>query len=277
MARNGYLAEDGIGLVTVEDNDQLIASAAASFLRMKGAAAADGVGLWIVEPAGAYRSAFVQNDMVDHPERYNLNPASVIKFGRSGQSHGWGNRVDVNPAALPWMLRNAARFGWVREYGARDPNHFKYDGSTSAGGAGGGGIDTTHGDEDMRLITNPGTGTTYWIGQQFISETYDAEETRALNEYNTLGAGIGISTPKNEADFWRVIRNHGIPQSVVQGTFPSVEKARRVWWWAPSTSGPVDVAGVREAARAGAAEAVSDIKFPTTLTIDLPATTGTLS
>jgi hypothetical protein len=134
MARNGRLSEDGIRLVTVEDNDQLIATAAASFFAMRAAAAAEGVTLSIVEPAGAYRSAWVQNDMVDNPGRYNLNPKSIIKFGRSGQSHGWGNRIDVNSAAVPWMLRNATRFGWSREYGARDPNHFKHDGVTATGG-----------------------------------------------------------------------------------------------------------------------------------------------
>lgn len=139
MARNGYLAEDGIRLVTVEDDDRLIATAAASFLAMKAEAARAGVALSIVEPAGAYRTAWVQNDMVDHPERYNLNPNSVIKFSRYGQSHGWGNRIDVNQAALPWMLANAARFGWSREYGTRDPNHFKHDGTTAVTGAGGGG------------------------------------------------------------------------------------------------------------------------------------------
>ncbi len=160
MARNGYLAEDGIALVTVEDDDQLIATAAASYLAMKAAAARDRVALAIVEPAGAYRRAWIQNDMVDHPERYNLNPASTILFGRYGQSHGWGNRIDVNSAALPWMLRNAARFGWTREYGTRDPNHFKHDGVTAAGGGSTSGsntqpnaiIDVHQEDTDMRII-----------------------------------------------------------------------------------------------------------------------------
>lgn len=135
MARNGHLAEDGIVLVTVEDNDQLIPTAAAAFFAARAAAAADGVRLIIVEPAGAYRSAFVQNDMVDHPENYNLNSASSIGFSRSGQSHGWGNRIDVNSAAVSWMLRRGGEFGWIREYGARDPNHFKHDGTTAIAGA----------------------------------------------------------------------------------------------------------------------------------------------
>jgi hypothetical protein len=136
MARNGYLAEDGIRLVTVEDNDQLIATAAASFFRMRAAAAADGVTISIVEPAGAYRTAWVQNDMVDRPWLYNLNPNSTVKFSRYGQSHGWGNRFDANSAAVPWLLRRGAEFGWIREYGARDPNHFKHDGVTAISGAG---------------------------------------------------------------------------------------------------------------------------------------------
>ena len=138
MARNGYLAEDGIVLVTVEDDDQLIATAAASFFAMRAAAADDGVDLRIVEPAGAYRRAWVQNDMVDHPENYNLNPASTIGFSRYGQSHGWGNRFDANSAAVAWLLKNGPRFGWVQEYGSRDKNHFKHDGVTATGGGAGG-------------------------------------------------------------------------------------------------------------------------------------------
>ena len=135
MARNGYLAEDGIILVTVEDDDQLIPPAAAARFAAQAAAAADGVAMWIVEPAGAYRPAWVQNDMVENPKAWNLNPASSIKFSRYGQSHGWGNRIDINTAAVAWMLRRGQEFGWVREYGARDPNHFKHDGVTAIDGA----------------------------------------------------------------------------------------------------------------------------------------------
>lgn len=173
MARNGRLAEDGIRLVTVEDNDQLIATAAASFFAMRAAAARDRVALSIVEPAGAYRSAWVQNDMVDHPERYNLNPKSLIKFGRSGQSHGWGNRIDVNAAAVPWMLANAARFGWSREYGARDPNHFKHDGVTATAGSGAGGFTPTIEEDDMTMML-----------RLFYTEAADGAQTLCIGPGN---------------------------------------------------------------------------------------------
>lgn len=168
MARNGYLAEDGIRLVTVEDDDQLIAIAAASYLAWKSAAAEAGRPIYIVEPAGAYRSAWVQNDMVDNPWRYNLNPNSTVTFGRTGQSHGWGNRVDIG-GDLAWAIANAARFGWTREYGTRDPNHFVHDGRTAITGAGtgGGGITTHSKEKDMSAFYrikdgDPGAGGIYW-------------------------------------------------------------------------------------------------------------------
>lgn len=138
MARNGYLAEDGIRLVTVEDNDQLIATAAAAYLAWKAASIAARRPIYIVEPAGAYRSAWVQNDMVDNPTRYNLNPTSTVTFGRTGQSHGWGNRVDIG-GDLAWAIATAALFGFTREYGTRDRNHFVHDGRTATAGAGAGG------------------------------------------------------------------------------------------------------------------------------------------
>lgn len=170
MARNGYLAEDGILLVTVEDNDQLIATAAASYLAWKAASIKAGRLIYIVEPAGAYRNAWVQNDMVDNPWRYNLNPNSTIPFSRYGQSHGWGNRVDIG-GDLAWAIANAARFGWTREFGAKDPNHFVHDGRTAiaGAGAGGGGFTPIEEEEDMsqgafyRIAAGgEGAGTIFW-------------------------------------------------------------------------------------------------------------------
>lgn len=150
MASNGYLAEGGIRLVTVEDNDQLIATAAAAFFAAKAAAAHDGVTLSIVEPAGAYRPFSVQEGMYYRPEDYNLNPKNSLKGASPGYStHGWGNRWDVNSAGLNWMIANGHRYGWTREFGTADPNHFKHDGRTATSGAGSSSGTTLQEDEDM--------------------------------------------------------------------------------------------------------------------------------
>lgn len=126
-------------LVTVEDNDQLTQPAASAYLAMKAAAARDGVTLFIVEPAGAYRSFEVQTDMHVHPERYNLNPDNIVTLAKPGySSHGFGDRFDLNAAAIKWAIANGPRFGVTREFGAADPNHFKHDGVTVVGGGVGG-------------------------------------------------------------------------------------------------------------------------------------------
>jgi hypothetical protein len=155
MARNGYLAEDGLKLVTVEDDDRLIATSAAAFLAAKAAAARDGVGLWIVEPAGAYRPYSTQYGMYYHPEQYNLNPKNSLKGAAPGYStHGWGNRVDVNAAGLAWMIANGHKFGWTREFGSADPNHFKHDGRTAIATAFTLLSSVQIGDVEMRVIYN---------------------------------------------------------------------------------------------------------------------------
>jgi len=123
-------------LVTVEDNDQLRATAAMAYLAMKAAARRDGVTLGIAEPAGAYRSLAVQRDMRDNPGKYNLNPGSKVGLAAVGKStHGEANRVDIYPGNA-WAIRNAARFGFYREFGADDPNHYKHDGVTAVAAVG---------------------------------------------------------------------------------------------------------------------------------------------
>jgi hypothetical protein len=134
--RNGYVPDSA--LVTVEDNDQLTEPAASAFLAMKADAAKAGITLSIVEPAGAYRSFFVQEDMHARPWLYNLNPANVVTLAKPGySSHGFGDRFDCAAAALPWVLANGSRFGFTREFGAKDPNHFMHDGAVRGFGSGG--------------------------------------------------------------------------------------------------------------------------------------------
>lgn len=129
---NGDIPPDR--LVEVESGLYLEAGTAAAYKRMKTAAAADGVTLAIPRPAGAYRSLFVQRDMRDRPWLYNLDPTSTVPIAQAGQStHGLGDRVDiVRGAAGDWAIRNHARFGFVREFGASDPRHFRYQSPTWA-------------------------------------------------------------------------------------------------------------------------------------------------
>ena len=161
MSENGQLSAEE--LVTVEDNDQLAPRAAKAYRAMKAAAAKAGRAIYIVEPAGAYRSYAVQVDIRDHPERYNLNPASKVKIAPPGSSsHGWGDRVDIG-GDLAWVIANAARFGFHREFGATDPNHFKHDGSILPAALDLEPLDdaapTPQGDVEMILVQRPKQGT----------------------------------------------------------------------------------------------------------------------
>jgi len=132
VSANGRLADSeltnvgGMVLATVT---------ARAWVRMVAAAAADGITLSIVRPAGAYRSFFVQGDMKKNPSAYNLSTASTVSIAAPGYStHGLGNAVDVSSctgARLAWMLANGPTFGFTRTFGTRDPNHFGHDGTTT--------------------------------------------------------------------------------------------------------------------------------------------------
>lgn len=144
-------------LVTVEDNDRLFAPSANSWLAMRAAAARDGVTITIAEPAGAYRSYAVQADMRARPWAYNLNSSSKVGLAAPGQSsHGFGTRFDAG-SGNAWLIRNAHRFGWVREFGTDDPNHWAHDGRTAIAGSPAVAIRiVTEEEEDMPfLIYNP--------------------------------------------------------------------------------------------------------------------------
>jgi hypothetical protein len=69
----------------------------------------------------------------------DLNPNSIIRVATPGSSsHGYGDRVDLvfngsaSPSKLDLALANHC--GFVREFGAEDPNHFRHDGRTATGG-----------------------------------------------------------------------------------------------------------------------------------------------
>ena len=150
-------------LVEVEPGLSLEAATAEAYRRMKAAAAQDGVTLAIPRPAGAYRSLFVQKDMRERGWLYNLDPTSSVALAAPGYStHGLGDRVDiVRGAAGDWAIRNAHRFGFVREFGAADPRHFRFTKPTWAASA----VIPIESEEDdmphFDLIKTP-DGTVWW-------------------------------------------------------------------------------------------------------------------
>lgn len=150
-------------LVEVEPGLSLEPATAEAYRRMKAAAAQDGVTLAIPRPAGAYRSLFVQKDMRERGWLYNLDPTSSVALAAPGYStHGLGDRVDiVRGAAGDWAIRNAERFGFVREFGAADPRHFRFTKPTWAASA----VIPIESEEDdmphFDLIKTP-DGTVWW-------------------------------------------------------------------------------------------------------------------
>lgn len=136
MSANGRLTD--AELQVVEDNDRLNHRTANAFRRARAAwYASGGSGPCIVEPAGAYRSWQVQYDMkhgIPSFAYWNLNPNSKAGLASAGSStHGLGDRFDATPGFNAFLLRRGREFGFYREFGANDPNHWRHDGVTAAG------------------------------------------------------------------------------------------------------------------------------------------------
>lgn len=172
-------------LVEVEPGLSLEPATAAAYKRMKDAAAQDGVTLAIPRPAGAYRSLFVQKDMRERGWLYNLDPTSSVALAAPGYStHGLGDRVDiVRGAAGDWAIRNAHRFGFVREFGAADPRHFRFTKPTWAASA----VIPIESEEDdmphFDLIKTP-DGTVWWCVNR--STRYAIPNGDALTTYQAF-------------------------------------------------------------------------------------------
>jgi hypothetical protein len=99
-----------------------------------------GVHMTLAGPGAAYRSYAVQSEFwhaahgnVALARKWGLNPNSHVAVASAGySSHGTGDRVDLlfNGSSSPTteQIRVMAFFGWVREFGAADPNHFQHKG-----------------------------------------------------------------------------------------------------------------------------------------------------
>lgn len=143
MSANGRLTSNE--LAPVGGGLSLADDTATAWLAMVNAAAKAGVELWVAKPVGAYRSYAVQQGMRTTPQRYGLNPASVVSVAAPGYStHGDGTSVDVGsfPPAFDlgrfgdagrkrraWLIKNAAYYGFTRPFGEADPNHYKHNGT----------------------------------------------------------------------------------------------------------------------------------------------------
>lgn len=133
MSRNGRLTS--AELAPVGGGLQLANDTATAWLAMVAAAAKSGIELWIAKPAGAYRDWDMQGNIA------NKNPDSTIAVASQGLStHGYGTRVDVGSFGpnfgtagvrrRAWLLEHAHKFGFTREFGEWDPNHFVHNGRT---------------------------------------------------------------------------------------------------------------------------------------------------
>ncbi len=87
----------------------------------------------IASPGGAYRSWNVQSEMfygsrgnVRLAKKWGLNPRSSVPLAGPGTSSpGVGTRVDIVGTAMDEsFLHLAKQFGFTREFGPADPNHF---------------------------------------------------------------------------------------------------------------------------------------------------------
>lgn len=131
MTINGRLTQSE--LAPIGRGLYLANNAATGWLAMVVAAAKDGVDLWPAEGnAPAYRDYDLQSNIS------GLNPDSGVQVASAGFStHGWGTRIDIGSFGprfgadgsrrRSWLLEHAHKFGFKREFGENDPNHFAHD------------------------------------------------------------------------------------------------------------------------------------------------------
>lgn len=80
----------------------------------------------------AMQKASVGNDIA--AKRYwNLSTVSTVSLAHAGSStHGYGTRIDVySNMPLDQLTSIMKRYGFWREFGSSDPNHWAHDGKTA--------------------------------------------------------------------------------------------------------------------------------------------------
>lgn len=133
MSANGRLTSGE--LATVQAGITLAKTTAARFLLLKAAAKKQlGRTIAVAAPGGGYRSWAVQDEMRRASQgntalaaKWHLNAHSSVPLASPGySSHGFGTRVDIVGTPIDQAFLNlAARYGFKREFGGADPNHFE--------------------------------------------------------------------------------------------------------------------------------------------------------
>lgn len=256
-------------LVAVQGAIQLDAPTARAWLAFEAAVRAEhGVDLNITSPAGGYRSPEMVLDMWLHRDRYGIPASQPIarprSLGGGGSVHENGRCVDINNhEAVPRksLVALADRFGFTFTI-ASEPWHVQHNGSMTAGGAGGFTPIPDVEDDMPTVIVAEGH---YFIrdGVNFISIENGNElevarrwfpgdvEAFALGEVRVLEAMAGRDMSATDA---------------------AIVKAAVV---AALAESPLEVSDADVTAIADQVHAKLD--FPTTITFDPPAVTGTLS
>ena len=257
MSTNGRLA--GSELTTVQGRIQLSNLTARAWYAMKAAAAQAGVTLTIALPDGGYRDYATQVDMHVHPAAHGLNPNSSVPIAPAGYStHGTGNRVDI-AGGQAWALLHAAQFGFTREFGAADPNHYKHDGVTATATTGTV-TNITQGDPDMPVVLSniePGFPKSGWTVTVFEFSWYhhvnsveqgndsriwvDTRDTPPKPVNNTEFEWAIAQCEARKAAFIKALPTGGVPAVTVQ--IPDSFQA-----------------GVKQAAHDGAVEGAKTLK-----------------
>lgn len=136
--KNGQLPREA--LVEVEPGLFLERTVARAYRRAKGSFGDAGKSIRLAGLGAAYRSLTVQKEMrlgslgdKKFAKKYNLSSSSTVPLAVAGSSsHGLGDRIDIlingsdNPSTAD--IEFLARFGWTREFGSKDRNHFQHKG-----------------------------------------------------------------------------------------------------------------------------------------------------
>lgn len=143
MTTNGRIPDDQLSTVAV--GERLLAGTANALRALIAQAAHEHVSIKLAPGRGsAYRDLALQElyYAADHGDKdaqakthHVPTPGEVKVAAPGGSSHGWANRVDLlfDGSARPTVvhLNLAKRFGFAREFGSADANHFEHDGKTA--------------------------------------------------------------------------------------------------------------------------------------------------
>lgn len=131
-------------LITVAVGVQLVPGAAWAYRALVLQGAHEHISVRPAPGVGSgYRSLEVQEQFwrATHGDKtaarlVQLNTSSSVKVAApGGSSHGWGDRIDLlfdgSQEPTSTDLNLAKRFGFTREFGSADSNHFEHDGRTA--------------------------------------------------------------------------------------------------------------------------------------------------